>query len=93
MVLLEAILANVPIIATNAGGAKEIIPNDDFLFEVADVNKLAKLTEKHYQLTETDKQTIIEQNRLHLLSHFTDEAVTKRFWELDFVQKITQLKV
>jgi hypothetical protein len=27
------------------------------------------------------------------LSHFTDEEVTKRFWELDFVQKITQLKV
>lgn len=43
MVLLEAMAADVPVIATNCGGAKEVVSDPECLFELGDESKLAKL--------------------------------------------------
>ncbi|MCK5664236.1 MAG: glycosyltransferase, partial [Thiotrichaceae bacterium] len=86
MVLLEAIIAEVPVIATNAGGAKEIIKDSQWLFNVGDEDKLAELMRAVYALDETKKKDLNEQNRQWMTQNFTDEAVKNAFWRLSFIQ-------
>lgn len=85
MVLLEAIIAELPIIASNAGGAKEIIQDEQWLFDVGNENQLANLMLEIYALDEKQKQNIHEQNMEHLKQNFTDEAVKNTFWSLPIV--------
>ena len=87
MVLLEAIIANLPIIATDAGGAKEIIQNKHWLFNVGDVDKLAHLMLEITTLDNSQNQAINEQNISHLQQNFTDRAVKERFWQLSFLKE------
>ena len=86
MVLLEAIIAELPIIATNVGGAKEIISDENWLFNVGDVDKLAGLMLKIHSLGNNEKQTIHKHNLTCLQNTFTDQAVKKVFWQLPFMQ-------
>lgn len=90
MVLLEAILADLPIIATDAGGAKEIIADKDYLFNVGDSHHLAELMLKTYHLDAQVLETSRKNNAEHLDNNFTDLAVRKAFWKLDFIQEIIQ---
>ena len=43
MVLLEAMAADVPVIATNCGGAKEVVSDPQYLFELGSVEELSRL--------------------------------------------------
>ena len=88
MVLLEAIVAGVPVISTNAGGAKEIITDPEWLFEVGDELKLSELILKMYYLDKADKININKNNEQRLLQNFTDDAVAERFWKLPFLKKL-----
>ena len=86
MVLLEAIIAEVPVIATNAGGAKEVINNTQWLFDVGDVNQLEKLMLDIYHQDESKIKSITEENMQWLKQNFTDDAVEDSFWKLPFMQ-------
>ncbi len=89
MVLLEAMVADVPVISTNSGGAKEIITDPKWLFKVGDDKKLSELMLKMYQLDQKNKEVIIKNNQQWLMQNFTDEAVRKCFWKLPFIADIT----
>lgn len=67
MVLLEAMAAGVPVIATNCGGAKEVVENPDYLFELGDVAGLAQLLAQ---------RPSAEANNLE---RFTDQQAVKIF--------------
>ncbi len=86
MVLLEAIIAGVPVISTNAGGAKEIITDPEWLFEVGGDKKLSELMLRVYQLDKSKKDKINKHNQLWLNRNFTDKSVKKRFWLLPFIK-------
>ena len=86
MVLLEAIIAQVPVISTNVGGAKEIIMDKQWLFDVGDANKLSELMLDIYAQNEAVKNALNEKNMQWLNKNFTDEAVKKSFWKLPFMQ-------
>ncbi len=86
MVLLEAIIAEVPVIATNAGGAKEVISNNQWLFDVGDEMKLAQLMRDVYTQDKLQLKAIKEQNMQWLEQNFTDDAVQRSFWELPFLK-------
>ena len=86
MVLLEAIIAQVPVIASNLGGAKEIIRDGQWLFEVGDANRLAELMLDIYALDDLEKKAVNEQHMQCLHQNFTDEAVKNAFWKLPFMQ-------
>ncbi len=89
MVLLEAILADLPIIATNAAGAKEIVADKTCLFDVGDSHHLSALMIKVHQMDDERQQKSCQQNQQHLTNYFTDQAVKKAFWQLDFIKDIT----
>ena len=73
MVLLEAMAAGVPVIATNCGGAKEVVSDPRCLFELGDIQELASLL-----------VTAREQLRGELfdLSKFTDCRAISYFREI-----------
>ena len=71
MVLLEAMAAGVPVIATNCGGAKEVIDNPAYLFELGDVAGLAQLLVKL-------KISSISNN---VPGYFEDAEARQRFWQ------------
>ena len=86
MVLLEAIIAQVPVISTNVGGAKEIIMDNQWLFDVGDVTALKKLMLDLYAQNKADKEALNERNIQWLKKNFTDEAVKQSFWKLPFMK-------
>jgi len=86
MVLLEAIIADVPVIATNVGGAKEIITDKQWLFDVAAEHQIVTLMLDIYHQDETKLKAINEENMQYLKQNFTDEAVRNTFWQLPFLK-------
>lgn len=89
MVLLEAIIAEVPVIATNVGGAKEVIKNAQWLFDVGDVDTLAELMLDIYSQNEAHINALNKQNMQWLHKNFTDEMVRHSFWQLPFMKLIS----
>lgn len=69
MVLLEAMAAGVPVIATNCGGAKEVVSDPECLFELGDVEELSQCICTKIKHTKT-----VEVN-----SKFTDGYAKKEF--------------
>ncbi|MCK9465573.1 MAG: glycosyltransferase, partial [Thiopseudomonas sp.] len=70
MVLLEAMAAGVPVIATDCGGAKEVVSDPECLFGLGDVGGLsAKL------ITGLESKVTIAN-----VSQFTDSSVRHHFW-------------
>lgn len=69
MVLLEAMAAGVPVIATDCGGAKEVVNEAECLFGLGDVAELAKLL----------VQANLKKLKNSGLENFSDCAVSKQF--------------
>lgn len=69
MVLLEAMAAGVPVIATDCGGAKEVVSDPECLFELGDVASLTQLL--------GGKLTTVEVKNIDL--KFTDKYARKEF--------------
>jgi len=70
MVLLEAMAAGVPVIATNCGGAKEVVSDPKCLFELGAVDELSPL------LIASVGNLPIENST----EQFTDSSGRQRFW-------------
>ena len=80
MVLLEAMVAGVPVIATDCGGASEVVEDPLWLFPLRDANALAEKMAVFF-ITESFKNS--KEQRLHDL--FSDEAARQRFFSLPFI--------
>jgi glycosyltransferase involved in cell wall biosynthesis len=82
MVLLEAMAAGVPVIASDCGGGPEVVGNVGALFAFADVAVLASL------LVQFSAMSAVQRERSELLMferlqrHFSDCAVNEVFWGL-----------
>ena len=87
MVLLEAIAANVPVLATSVGGASEIITDPQYLFDVGDTKRLSKLMRDLYQMDADSINKLKENNYCWMMQNFTDDAVYKTFWSYTFIQQ------
>ena len=77
LVLLEALSAKTPIIATNTSAIPEIIENNQngFLVEENDYNKLAELFSKVY---DEDLTKIMENGRKFIEEKFSPEVMSLR---------------
>lgn len=72
MVLLEAMAAGVPVIATDCGGVGEIVQNKDALFALGDTQQLAQLFVSEQRNSRTDS----------VPEEFTDQAAVIVFKKL-----------
>ena len=72
MVLLEAMAAGVPVIATDCGGAREVVAAPDYRFALGDVQRLADLI---LRMSEQSITAVVAEV-------FTDAAATRSFWQL-----------
>jgi hypothetical protein len=86
MVLLEAMAAGVPVIATDCGGAPEVVGDAGALFALGDADALARLLVKHVAMPEAERRAITDRSLARLYADFSDEAARARFFSLPMVQ-------
>ena len=82
MVLLEAMAAEVPVLATDCGGAPEIVADPKRLFPLGNAVALAEALVGFFE-SERDVNSDVERLR----AHFSDEAAKRRFFSLDMVKR------
>lgn len=89
MVLLEAMVAGVPIVATNCGGAPEVIGDTGRLFPLHDSDALARQILSHAREGNSKTDAIrIENGTRRLREKFSYQAAQKRFFSLPMVTDI-----
>ncbi len=82
MVLLEAMAAGVPLIATRCGGAQEVVADAGGLFDVGDDQALAELMVQCHAMSSAERERLVRAMEQQLQQYFTDEAAKVRFWSL-----------
>ncbi len=91
MVLLEAMVADVPILATDCGGAPEVINAANQLFPLRDTERLAvKLIEFSAHSKAAFRRTVAEKGLRQLRDSFTDEGGRRCFWALAMIRNTLQ---
>lgn len=88
MVLLEAMVAGVPLLATACGGAKEVVEGVGVLFPFADDERLAHGLIHLANLDDQQRQACAELMLLRLRERFSDQAVRDVFWRLPQVTSL-----
>lgn len=89
MVLLEAMIAGVPLIATSCGGAKEVVEGIGILFPLKDAEHLAQGLVHLSRLDTRQRESCAEMMLDRLRDRFSDEAVRSVFWRLPQVTDLT----
>lgn len=81
--ILEAMMADVPVIATRCWGPEDIIEDgvNWFLVEKENPGALAKVLEKHINKETWDMKRIISAAKVKTLSHYTWEIVSGKTYE------------
>lgn len=88
MVLLEAMAAGVPLIATACGGAQEVVDGVGESFPLGDVERLAQRLLHMSQQTAEQRQACVNAMDRRLHAHFSDAAVRDVFWRLPLVRRL-----
>ncbi|WP_397450229.1 glycosyltransferase [Pseudomonas sp. NA-150] len=88
MVLLEAMVAGVPLLATAAGGAKEVVEGVGILFPLGDEQHLAQALGHLAKLDGQQREDCAELMLLRLHERFSDQAVRDVFWHLPQVTSL-----
>ncbi|WP_153111304.1 glycosyltransferase [Propionivibrio limicola] len=89
MVLLEAMAAGVPILATDCGGAPEVLGSADQLFPLGNAKQLADmLTDFFTRQDAAFRQEIAEQGCQRLQKKFSDETARPLFFSLPMIQNV-----
>jgi len=91
MVLLEAMVAELPIICSDCGGGAEVVKNIGQLFSLGNSDELATQLVNTYQVdvqNHHQKQSWQDSNmQIELNRYFSDEAAKGYFWCLPFVKQ------
>jgi glycosyltransferase involved in cell wall biosynthesis len=88
MVLLEAMAAGVPLLATACGGAKEVVEGVGILFPLGDAEHLAQGLQHLAAMDEQQRHQCAELMLDRLRERFSDRAVRDAFWRLPHVTEL-----
>ena len=89
MVLLEAMAAGGPLLATACGGAQEVVEGVGVLFALGDVEHLAQGLQHLAQLDDQQRLVCAELMLARLHERFSDKSVRDTFWHLPQVTDLT----
>jgi glycosyltransferase involved in cell wall biosynthesis len=89
MVLLEAMVAGVPLLATACGGATEVVEGVGLMFPLGDAGHLAQGLEHLAGLGPAQRAECAERMLDRLRERFSDDAVRETFWRLPQVVALT----
>ena len=89
MVLLEAMAAGVPLLATACGGAKEVVEGVGILFPFGDAERLAQGLQHLAAMDHHQRRQCAEMMLERLRTRFSDQAVRDTFWQLPHVIELT----
>lgn len=82
MVLLEAMVAGVPVICSRCGGGPEVLGDAGWLFPFGDSKQLAVCIRQVAQLDLIEKDALHATMRSRLINLFSDDATRTRFWNM-----------
>jgi glycosyltransferase involved in cell wall biosynthesis len=85
MVLLEAMIAGVPVICSDSGGGPEVIDGIGSTFPTGDDQALSKAIISASRTQQSDEQIARVNERLAL---FSDEQARQTFWALPIVRRL-----
>lgn len=88
MVLLEAMVAGVPLLATACGGAREVVEGVGVLFPLGDAEQLAQGLKHMAALDDQQREACAEHMLQRLHQRFSDSAVREAFWQLPQVRAL-----
>lgn len=88
MVLLEAMAAGLPIIATACGGGREVVEGVGILFPLGDVEHLAQGLQHLAAMDQPQRDQCAELMLDRLHERFSDRAVRDVFWRLPQVTEM-----
>ena len=88
MVLLEAMAAGLPIIATACGGGREVVEGVGILYPLGDVEHLAKGLQHLAAMDQPQRDQCAELMLDRLHERFSDLAVRDAFWRLPQVTEM-----
>ncbi|MFK8330901.1 glycosyltransferase [Pseudomonas sp. BJa5] len=89
MVLLEAMVAGVPLMATACGGAIEVVEGVGILFPLGDAERLGQGLQHLAALDQGQREVCAERMLMRLHERFSDVAVREAFWQLPHVRALT----
>ncbi|WP_277590301.1 glycosyltransferase [Pseudomonas chlororaphis] len=89
MVLLEAMAAGVPLLATACGGAREVVEGVGILFPLGDAEHMAQGLQHLAGMDENQRLLCAELMFERLRERFSDRAVRDAFWRLPQVTDLT----
>ncbi|SDY58997.1 glycosyltransferase [Pseudomonas salomonii] len=89
MVLLEAMAAGVPLLATSCGGAREVVEGVGILFPFGDADHLGQGLRHLAAMDRQQHQQCAEMMLERLHQRFSDQAVRDTFWQLPAVTELT----
>ncbi|CAI8924918.1 MULTISPECIES: glycosyltransferase [Pseudomonas] len=88
MVLLEAMVAGVPLLATACGGAVEVVEGVGILFPLGDAERLGQGLQHLAALDPGQRQECAGRMLERLRERFSDAAVREAFWQLPHVRAL-----
>ncbi|WP_413793763.1 MULTISPECIES: glycosyltransferase [unclassified Pseudomonas] len=88
MVLLEAMAAGVPLLATACGGAKEVVEGVGILFPLGDAEHMAQGLQHLAAMDDLQRRQCAELMLDRLRERFSDRAVREAFWRLPQVTEL-----
>jgi len=91
-VLLEAMLAKLPIIATKVNGIPEVMGKVGALTEPKNIAELAKNMQHIYALSQQDRKTLGDEAYHHALHSFSIPTFHQTFWEMISSQGFNHLR-
>ncbi|MEX0943033.1 MAG: glycosyltransferase [Pseudomonadales bacterium] len=82
LVLLEAMLARLPIVCSNAPGPMEVVGDTASVFEAGNATDLAEKLNEILELSGGERLAMAEASANRFHTKFTLDAVSKKLWQL-----------